>query len=229
MDRLFASFSQVDSSTTRRYGGTGLGLAIVETARRADGRHDVGRERAWQRVDISHRADGERGSGAATHHRERRPRASPAKRILVVDDNATNREIVIRQTRSWGMKPVAVEGPLEALAVARGGDAFRRRRSRPDDAGDGRLGPRTRDPWPVGRARATPGAPHLARATARAACGRRVRRPPGEAAQGLPALQRTADRPRRAGARRRRRPRPPRSTASRQHRPCGSCSRRTTR
>ena len=44
--------------------------------------------------------------------------------MLVVDDNATNREIVIRQTRSWGMEPVAVEGPLEALALIDDGEHF---------------------------------------------------------------------------------------------------------
>jgi CheY-like chemotaxis protein len=46
------------------------------------------------------------------------------KRILVVDDNATNREIVIRQARSWGMQPVAVEGSLQALALITAGEPF---------------------------------------------------------------------------------------------------------
>ena len=47
-----------------------------------------------------------------------------AKRILVVDDNATNREIVSRQARSWGMEPVAVELPSEALALIEQGEHF---------------------------------------------------------------------------------------------------------
>ncbi|HYZ91005.1 MAG TPA: response regulator, partial [Actinomycetota bacterium] len=46
------------------------------------------------------------------------------KRILVVDDNATNREIVTRHARSWGMEPVAVEFPSEALALIAGGEQF---------------------------------------------------------------------------------------------------------
>jgi CheY-like chemotaxis protein len=46
------------------------------------------------------------------------------RRVLIVDDNATNREIVIRQTRSWGMEPVAAEGPLEALVLIDGGQEF---------------------------------------------------------------------------------------------------------
>lgn len=46
------------------------------------------------------------------------------KRILVVDDNATNREIVIRHARSWGMEPVAVERPIDALALVEAGEPF---------------------------------------------------------------------------------------------------------
>ena len=46
------------------------------------------------------------------------------KRILVVDDNATNREIVTRHARSWGMEPVAVELPAEALALVEAGEPF---------------------------------------------------------------------------------------------------------
>ena len=46
------------------------------------------------------------------------------KRILVVDDNATNREIVTRHARSWGMEPVAVELPSEALALVEAAEPF---------------------------------------------------------------------------------------------------------
>jgi len=50
--------------------------------------------------------------------------ALSGKRLLVVDDNATNREIVGRQARSWGMRPVAVEHPFEALALIAAGELF---------------------------------------------------------------------------------------------------------
>ena len=46
------------------------------------------------------------------------------KRILIVDDNATNREIVARHARSWGMEPVAVELPADALALVGPGEPF---------------------------------------------------------------------------------------------------------
>ena len=60
------------------------------------------------------------------------------KRILIVDDNATNREIVSRHARSWGMEPVAVELPDRGARADRERRAVRRRRARHDDAGDGR-------------------------------------------------------------------------------------------
>ena len=124
MDRLFASFSQVDASTTRRYGGTGLGLAISKRLVELMGgemwvESEVGKGSTFHLAMTADEADVPLRVAAE----ETLPRLS-GKRVLVVDDNATNREIVIRQTRSWGMEPVAVEGPLEALALIEGGQHF---------------------------------------------------------------------------------------------------------
>ncbi len=116
LDRLFQSFSQVDSSTTRRYGGTGLGLAISkELVEKMGGR-------MW--------VESEEGKGSTFHFTiiAKAEEAAPlisidqppdlsGKRILIVDDNATNRLILVKQTESWGMKPKAVESGKEALAL----------------------------------------------------------------------------------------------------------------
>jgi PAS domain S-box-containing protein len=124
MDRLFASFSQVDASTTRRYGGTGLGLAISK--------------RLVELMGGTMWVETEEGTGSTFHIAITADEAEvPAgirvrdgvqalsgKRLLVVDDNATNREIVRRQARSWAMQPIAVEHPSEALALIEAGDHF---------------------------------------------------------------------------------------------------------
>src|SRR5919201_843220 len=124
MDRLFASFSQVDASTTRRFGGTGLGLAISKRLVELMG--------GTIRVESDERKGSTFHIALAVDAAEVPTRISPAdalpqlagKRILVVDDNATNREIVTRHARSWGMKPVAVELPSEALALIAAGEHF---------------------------------------------------------------------------------------------------------
>jgi PAS domain S-box-containing protein len=124
MDRLFESFSQVDASTSRRYGGTGLGLAISK--------------RIVELMGGTMWAESEEGKGSTFHieltasEADVPPRLLPGDglpklagmRMLVVDDNATNREIVSRQARSWGMEPVAVERASEALALIETGESF---------------------------------------------------------------------------------------------------------
>jgi PAS domain S-box-containing protein len=124
MDQLFTSFSQVDASTTRRFGGTGLGLAISK--------------RLVELMGGTISVDSEQGKGstfrislpaAAADVPTRIPLGDglpylAGKRILIVDDNATNREIVTRHARSWEMEPVAEELPAAALELVAQGEPF---------------------------------------------------------------------------------------------------------
>jgi PAS domain S-box-containing protein len=124
MNRLFKSFSQVDSSTTRQYGGTGLGLAISKRLSEMMG------GRIWVESEV--------GSGSTFHFTILAPAAPysslvtfgeshpklEGKRLLIVDDNATNRRILTLQTESWGMLPQAVESGPEALRLLAEGVHF---------------------------------------------------------------------------------------------------------
>jgi len=100
IDRLFESFAQADASTTRPYGGTGLGLTIsrqlVELMQGEIGAQSTPGEGStfWFFVRF--------GAGAA---RPAEPQLRPSVaglRVLVVDDNATNREILESYLRCWG-------------------------------------------------------------------------------------------------------------------------------
>jgi PAS domain S-box-containing protein len=122
MDRLFHSFSQVDASTTRRYGGTGLGLAISK--------------RLSEMMGGTMWAESRPGDGSTFHFTvtmeaapiaaptEPRPAELVGKRLLVVDDNAANREVVRRQASSWGLVARETGSPGEALEWVRRGDPF---------------------------------------------------------------------------------------------------------
>src|SRR5262249_9493917 len=123
-DRLFKVFSQVDASTTRQYGGTGLGLAISKRLSELMG------GRIW--------AESELGKGSTFHFTivadevEALERAAAdgeqpglaGKRVLIVDDNASNRLLLKLQTERWGMRARDTNSPALALEWVIRGDPF---------------------------------------------------------------------------------------------------------
>ncbi|MEW6084907.1 MAG: GAF domain-containing protein [Chloroflexota bacterium] len=127
MSRLFQSFSQADSSTTRKYGGTGLGLAISKRlAEMMGGTMWVESDGLGKGAKFSfaiHAAVAELPSGA---HREFIGEQSElrGKRVLIVDDNATNRRILNVQTSRWGMTARDTELPAEAAQWIERGESF---------------------------------------------------------------------------------------------------------
>ena len=124
IDRLFESFSQLDPSTTRRYGGTGLGLAISK--RLADlmsGTMWV-ESRAGSGSTFHFTVDAEAAPMPLRPFEQGTPSQLSGRRVLIVDDNATNRHILVRQTAAWGMLAVETEYPAEALEWVRRGDPF---------------------------------------------------------------------------------------------------------
>jgi len=125
MSRLFQSFSQVDASTTRKYGGTGLGLAISKRlAELMGGSVDV--DSTPGRGSVFHvRVQVERAGGASeAPFLQRNAPALAGKRILIVDDNQTNRRILTRFAMLWGMRPATLPTALEALDRVRHGEPF---------------------------------------------------------------------------------------------------------
>lgn len=122
--RLFQSFSQVDASTTRKYGGTGLGLAISKRLAELMG------GRMWVESEVG------KGSTflftvklAALASRPRpfvnSVRASlEGRHLLMVDDNSTNLRILGELARGWGMVPHGVTEPDKALELLKRGQHF---------------------------------------------------------------------------------------------------------
>ena len=113
---IFGAFVQADASTTRRFGGTGLGLTISsQLVEMMGGRitvtSDVGRGSQFQfsaRFGVQPPSEALSRPSAANLH---------DLRVLVVDDNATNRTILQELLENWRMQPTSVENAASALAA----------------------------------------------------------------------------------------------------------------
>jgi PAS domain S-box-containing protein len=124
LGRLFRSFTQVDTSTTRRFGGTGLGLAISRRLAEIMGgamwvQSEVGKGSVFSftiRVEFVPARPRPYLAGPKLHLSDRR--------MLIVDDNATNRRILTTVVGGWGMVPRAARSAHEALGWLRGGEHF---------------------------------------------------------------------------------------------------------
>ena len=125
INKLFHSFTQLDSSTTRKYGGTGLGLAISKRLAELMG------GTMWVE------SDGIKGKGSTFHftiqatETERPVRLiQPThldirnRRILIVDDNSVNLRMMSLQTQAWGMDQQSTNDPAEALEWIRMGNRY---------------------------------------------------------------------------------------------------------
>ncbi len=123
-DRLFQSFSQVDASTTRQFGGTGLGLIISKRLAEMMGGTMWVESEDGKGTTFFFTAIVEEGETGPHHLRSVSHVSLHNRRVLVVDDNATNRDILRRQLERWGTTvSLAVSGD-EALQVAARGERF---------------------------------------------------------------------------------------------------------
>jgi two-component system sensor histidine kinase/response regulator len=116
-ERVFQSFTQADGSTTRHYGGTGLGLAIAKQLAEIMGGEmgvdsEIGKGSTfWFTVRFSQR-------DPTTTFITSSPRFDlSGLRVLIVDDNATSRDILGRQMEAWGMQRAVAADAAQALAA----------------------------------------------------------------------------------------------------------------
>ncbi|MFN0206591.1 MAG: response regulator [Planctomycetota bacterium] len=104
LNRLFKSFSQVDASTTRKYGGTGLGLAICKKLLDAMNGEIRVKSEVGAGTEFSFTILLQASPEAACIAQKRGLSDGVAHRILVVDDNKTNRAVLTKQIDSWGWR-----------------------------------------------------------------------------------------------------------------------------
>src|SRR5258706_7146182 len=128
MSRLFQSFSQADSSTTRKFGGTGLGLAISKRLSEMMGGEMRGESSGigtGSTFIFTIKAEAAKVAERKTTRDIKGIQQSlQDKHVLIVDDNATNRRILKLQTEKWGMTSRETEYPIEAIQWIKDNEHF---------------------------------------------------------------------------------------------------------
>ena len=112
---LFQPFTQSDSSMTRQFGGTGLGLVISKRLIELMGGQIWFESEEGQGSQFHFTARFARQVAPFAHDKLRLPREVSGLRVLVVDDNATNRHIQMNQLAHWGLNPTEAESGCAAL------------------------------------------------------------------------------------------------------------------
>ncbi len=115
IDSVFDKFNQIDNSATRKFEGTGLGLAICKMlVEKMDGEigaeSELGRGSTfWFKIKLPVHASGMR--------KRRLPQDITGSRVLIIDDNKVNRDILTEQLDSWGMQSVACSSARQGLST----------------------------------------------------------------------------------------------------------------
>jgi signal transduction histidine kinase/CheY-like chemotaxis protein len=117
LDRLFKAFSQVDTSTTRKYGGTGLGLVICEKLIGLMGGNIEVKSQVGEGTTFYFTVKTYGSTEVLRTYVHNNTAGLEGKRILVIDDNATNRHILQCQLEQWKLVPVMAESGPQALAL----------------------------------------------------------------------------------------------------------------
>ena len=125
---IFAAFEQADKSTTRRFGGTGLGLTICSLLVNMMGGKIWVESTPGKGSSFHFTVPMNRGSATVPESQVHQSELQGVK-VLIVDDNATNRNILEATLKLWKMDPVICAGGREAILemenAARGGESFR--------------------------------------------------------------------------------------------------------
>ncbi|MBC8052479.1 MAG: response regulator, partial [Sphingobacteriaceae bacterium] len=124
LSRLFKAFSQVDSSTTRKYGGTGLGLVISERLIKLMGGEITVESEVGAGTTFSFNIQCKAGQKSTKHYASFNSAENEGKTVLIIDDNQTNLTILKTQLELWKLVPTLALSGKEAIEIVSKGQKF---------------------------------------------------------------------------------------------------------